>query len=46
MLQGFTPKPPGHATGEPPSAENRHTALQLDWEIDELVKHEDDISQG
>lgn len=51
LLQGYTPKQLDYATGGPASLENLYTRNILldafaDWEIEELVDYEDDITEG
>lgn len=51
LLQGYTPKQLDYRTGGPSAVENLYTAAMLrdafsDWEIEELVEYEDDISEG
>jgi cyclopropane fatty-acyl-phospholipid synthase-like methyltransferase len=51
LLHGYTPKQLEYRTGGPSSAENLYTRQMLleafaDWDIEELVEYEDDISEG
>jgi cyclopropane fatty-acyl-phospholipid synthase-like methyltransferase len=51
LLQGYTPKQLEYGTGGPGVLENLYTAEILraafaDWEIEELVEYEDEISEG
>lgn len=51
LLQGYTPQQLAYQTGGPSTAENLYTEAMLrdafgDWEIEELVAYEDDISEG
>lgn len=51
ILQGYTPKQIGFATGGPPHAANMYTADLLrewfgDWEMLHLAEHESFISEG
>lgn len=51
LLHGYTPKQLEYKTGGPSAVENLYTAALLraafgDWEIEELVEYEDDISEG
>lgn len=51
LLQGYTPKQLDYGTGGPGVLENLYTADILraafaDWEIEELVDYEDEISEG
>ena len=51
LLHGYTPKQLDYRTGGPSAVENLYTEAILrkafaDWEIEELVEYEDDISEG
>lgn len=51
LLQGYTPKQLDYKTGGPSQVENLYTARFLrhafaDWQIEELVEYEDDLSEG
>lgn len=51
LLQGYTPKQLDYRTGGPSAVENLYTEAMLrtafaDWDIEELVDYEDDISEG
>jgi SAM-dependent methyltransferase len=51
LLQGYTPKQLDYRTGGPSAVENLYTPeilheLFTDWEIEELVEYEDDITEG
>jgi cyclopropane fatty-acyl-phospholipid synthase-like methyltransferase len=51
LLHGYTPKQLDYRTGGPASVENLYTEAMLreafaDWEIEELVDYEDEISEG
>ena len=51
LLHGYTPKQLDYKTGGPSCIENLYTekilrAAFTDWEIEELVEYEDDISEG
>ena len=51
ILQGYTPKQVGFATGGPPDAANMYSAELLrkwfgDWDITQLNEHESFISEG
>jgi cyclopropane fatty-acyl-phospholipid synthase-like methyltransferase len=51
LLQGYTPKQLGYKTGGPSAIENLYTPELLrtafaDWDIEEIVDYEDDISEG
>lgn len=51
LLQGYTPKQLEFRTGGPSAVENLYTEESLreefaDWEIEELVDYEDEISEG
>jgi len=51
LLQGYTPKQLDYKTGGPSDIENLYTSDFLrsafaDWEIEELVEYEEDISEG
>jgi len=51
LLQGYTPKQLEYRTGGPSAIENLYTGELLrtafaDWEIEELVEYEDDVSEG
>jgi hypothetical protein len=51
LLQGYTPKQLDFGTGGPSTVENLYTREMLlaafaDWEIEELVEYEDEISEG
>lgn len=51
LLQGYTPKQLEYRTGGPSALENLYTEENLraafaDWEIEELVAYEDDLSEG
>ncbi|MCK0512472.1 SAM-dependent methyltransferase [Aromatoleum buckelii] len=51
LLQGYTPKQLEYRTGGPSAVENLYTSELLrdafsDWEIEELVEYEDDLSEG
>jgi len=51
LLHGYTPKQLEFRTGGPSAVENLYTgdilrAAFSDWEIEELVEYEDDISEG
>lgn len=51
LLQGYTPKQLEYRTGGPPDVENLYTEDDLraafaDWQIEEMVEYEDDVSEG
>jgi cyclopropane fatty-acyl-phospholipid synthase-like methyltransferase len=51
LLHGYTPKQLEYRTGGPSDVENLYTEAILreafaDWDIEELVEYEDDISEG
>jgi cyclopropane fatty-acyl-phospholipid synthase-like methyltransferase len=51
LLQGYTPRQLEYRTGGPSSIDNLYSDTLLreafaDWEIEELVEYEDDISEG
>lgn len=51
LLQGYTPKQLDYRTGGPAALENLYTRELLesafaDWEIEELVEYEEDVSEG
>lgn len=51
LLQGYTPKQIEYRTGGPSAVENLYTAAMLraafaEWNIEELVEYEADISEG
>jgi len=51
LLHGYTPRQIEYKTGGPSAVENLYTEAMLraafaDWEIEELVAYEDDISEG
>lgn len=51
LIYGYTPKQLDYRTGGPSSVENLYTEAMLreaftDWEIEELVEYEDEISEG
>ncbi len=51
LLQGYTPKQLDYRTGGPSDLENLYTREMLqaafaDWEIEELVDYDDEISEG
>jgi SAM-dependent methyltransferase len=51
LLQGYTPKQLEYGTGGPSAVENLYTPEILreafaDWEIEELVDYEEDVSEG
>lgn len=51
LLHGYTPRQLDFGTGGPSAIENLYTTQLLlaafaDWEIEELVEYEDDISEG
>ncbi len=51
LLQGYTPKQLDYGTGGPGVLENLYTPQILsaafgDWEIEELVEYEEDVSEG
>ncbi|CAI06156.1 SAM-dependent methyltransferase [Aromatoleum aromaticum] len=51
LLHGYTPKQLEYRTGGPSAVENLYTSELLrdafsDWEIEELVEYEDDLSEG
>jgi SAM-dependent methyltransferase len=51
LLQGYTPKQIEYGTGGPSAVENLYTPEILreafgDWEIEELVDYEEDVSEG
>lgn len=51
LLQGYTPRQLDYGTGGPPVLENLYTqeilrAAFADWQIEELVEYEDEISEG
>lgn len=51
LLQGYTPKQLDYKTGGPSAVDNLYTEAMLrsafaDWQIEEIVAYEDDISEG
>jgi SAM-dependent methyltransferase len=51
LLQGYTPAQLNYRTGGPSAIENLYTADMLrdafsDWDIEELIEYEDDLSEG
>ncbi len=51
LLHGYTPKQLDYKTGGPAASENLYTRERLqaafaDWEIEEIIDYEDDISEG
>lgn len=51
LLQGYTPKQLDYKTGGPAAVENLYTEEFLrsafaDWDIEELVEYEEDVSEG
>ncbi len=50
-MQGYTPKQLDYKTGGPSQVENLYTpenlsSLFADWDIEELVEYEDNITEG